>query len=169
MRTRRLMATTAVGVMAGLASFGAGAGASPGPSVHGSGTVTLPAEFGELAGDPVVFTLQARGSGATASGRFNIVHRDDAGGLYAHLVGDVTCTSIADGVAVTTGIIRHAWFRDFPGSLVVGTAVAITVADDGAGDEVGFDFEFFEEDSNIAPCTRVEPFAPVERGDFTVR
>ncbi len=168
MRTGRLVATMAAGVLAGLVGFGAGAGASPGPSVHGSGMVTLPAAFGDFGGDPVLFQLQAHGSGQTASGRFNVVHRDDDGGLYAHAVGDVTCVSVVDGVATTTGIIRHAWFRDLPGSAVVGMAVAITVADNGTEDVLGFNFEFFD-GATIAPCTPVTPFLPVARGDFVVR
>lgn len=128
MRTRRFLVGAAV--VAGLGSFGGAAAASPAPSVSGAGIITLPPEYGDVAGDQVLFQLQARG-GQAPSGTFNVVHVDDAGGLYAHAVGDITCVSVADGVAVTTGIIRHAWFRDFPGSLVVDTSVAITVADNG--------------------------------------
>jgi hypothetical protein len=96
------------------------------------------------------------------------VHVDDAGGLYAHAVGDITCVSVSDGVAVTTGIIRQAWFRDFPGSLVVGTAVAITVADHGRNDALGFDFEFFE-GREILPCEAVPPVIRLARGNFAIR
>jgi len=155
-------------VMVGIIAFSGGASASSGPSVHGGGMVTLPAQFDDLAGDPVYFQLQAHGVGEAAAGRFNVVHLDDAGGLYAHAVGDVTCLSVVGGVASATGIIRHAWFRDFPGSSVVGMAVAITVADNGSEDALGFHFEFFGEPT-IAPCADVTPFVAVDRGNFAVR
>jgi hypothetical protein len=135
------------------------------PSVRGSGTIVLPAAYGDLAGDTVVFRLHAQSDGTTR-GRFNVVHRDDAGGLYGHVIGDITCVSGSEGVVATTGVIRHAWFRDFPGSAVLGMAAAITVADDGPGDLLGFDFEFF--DSNIVPCAAVPAAIPVQRGNFVV-
>ena len=72
-------------------------------------------------------------------------------GSTPRAVGDITCVSVSEGFAETTGIIRHAWFRDFPGSLVVDSAVAITVADNGRNDALGFDFEFFE-GREILPC-----------------
>ena len=129
--------------------------------------ITLPPAYGDLAGDQVLFQLRARG-GHAPSGTFNVVHIDDAGGLYAHVVGDITCVSASDGIAVTTGIIRHACFRDFPGSLVVNTGVAITVADDGTSEALGFDFEFFE-GREILPCEAMPPVIPVTRGRFTIR
>ena len=89
-------------------------------------------------------------------------------GLYAHVVGDITCVSASDGVAVTTGIIRHAWFRDFPGSTVVDTGVAITVADSGTSDALGFHFEFFD-GREILPCEPLPPVIPLMRGRFTIR
>ena len=82
-------------------------------------------------------------------------------------VGEVTYVSVVDGVAVTFGVIQRAWFRDFPGWDVAGTAAAITVADRGANDLLGFDFEFFG--SPITPCGKVEPFVSVDHGNFTVR
>ena len=88
-------------------------------------------------------------------------------GLYAHLVGEVTCLSVVDGVAVTTGNVQRAWFRDFPGWDITGTAAAITVADGGVTDVLGFDSEFFMR--SITRCGRVEPFVVVEKGNFTVR
>ena len=42
--------------------------------------ITLPPEYGDLAGDQVLFQLRAQGVQAP-SGTFNIVHLDDAGGL----------------------------------------------------------------------------------------
>jgi hypothetical protein len=165
MHTRRFVAAV-VGI-ASLVAFAPDVAAAPEPSVRGAGIVTLPSWFGDVAGDRVVFGLNARGTGQAATGTFNVVHLDDAGGLYAHANGEVTCVSVADGMAVTTGIIRRAWFRDFPGWDVTGTAAAITVADGGSNDVLGFDFEFFP--SSITPCCKVEPFAPVEQGNFTVR
>jgi hypothetical protein len=129
--------------------------------------ITLPQAYGDVAGDQVLFQLRAQG-GQAPPGRFNVVHVDNAGGLYAHAVGDITCVSVSDGVAVTTGIIRHAWFRDFPGSLVVDTAVAITVADNGRNDALGFDFEFFE-GREILPCEAVPSVIRLARGNFTIR
>ena len=165
MRARRFLAGAAV--VAGLGSFGGAAAASPGPAVSGAGVITLPPEYGDVAGDQVLFQLQTRG-GQAPSGTFSVVHIDDAGGLYAHAVGDITCVSVSDGVAVTTGIIRHAWFRDLPGSLVVDTAVAITVADNGTNDALGFDFEFFDS-REIPPCDTVPPVIRLARGNFTIR
>lgn len=160
----------AAGVIAGVIVTGGRAEAATPSSVHGSGRVTLPSEFGDFVGDPVRFTLQARDRNGATQGTFNVVHLDDAGGMYAHIVGDVTCVSVADGVAYTTGIVRKAWLRDSPGIDLQGTAAAITVADGGmANDVIGFDFEFFE--STIQPCQNrsVPPFLPVETGGFTVR
>ena len=165
MRARQFFASAAV--VAGLAGSGGAAAASPAPSVSGAGMVTLPPEYGDEAGDQVLFQLRTQG-GQTPSGTFSVVHIDDAGGLFAHLVGDITCVSVADGIAVTTGIIRHAWFRDFPGSLVVGNAAAITVADNGKNDALGFDFEF-SEGRKILPCDAVPTLIRLTRGSFTIR
>lgn len=161
MRARRLLAVA--GATLALVGFGGAANAAPAPSIKGSGMITLPSEYDDVAGDPVLFQVQTNGAG----GRFNVVHLDDAGGLYAHVAGDITCVSIADGVAVTTGIVRQAWFRDFSGSEAVGMAVAITVADSGHNDVIGFDFEFFG--SVIDPCEKVEPWIPFDWSTFTIR
>ena len=166
MHTRRFAAAV-VGLLLGLLGATSPAGATPGPSLHGSGSVILPAGFDDATGDSVRFVVNARGSGDQATGTFNVVHLDDAGGLYAHLLGEVTCLSVVDGVAVMTGIVRRAWFRDFPGWDITGTAAAVTVADGGATDTLGFDFEFLMHP--ITPCGRVEPFVVVEKGNFTVR
>jgi hypothetical protein len=167
MRARRF--ATALVVMSSIVGLGwtDAAGAATGPEVRGAGTITLPAVFGDLAGDRVIFQVHAAGSGPTARGRFTVTHLDDAGGLYGRVEGDITCMTVDGKVAVTTGSIRHAWFRDFPGSAVVGDAVAITVADNGLVDTLGFDFEFFP--SMIVPCGAVGSFVKVERGNFIVR
>jgi hypothetical protein len=70
-------------------------------------------------------------------------------------------------VAVTTGVIRHSTFTEFPDWNLAGKKVAITVADGGSSDAVGFDFEFFR--STIHPCGSIPTFMPVEQGNFTVR
>ncbi len=93
MRTRLFPVGAAV--VAGLGSFGEAAAASPSPSVSGAGIITLPPEYGDVAGDQVLFQLQAQG-GQAPSGTFNVVHVDDAGGLYAHAVGDITRKSVLD-------------------------------------------------------------------------
>jgi len=160
MWARRIVA--AVVVVVSLVGFGGSANAAPAMAVNGSGMVVLPPEYGEFAGDPVWFQLHTSG----ASGRFDVVHLDEAG-LYAHVTGDVTCVSVSEGVAVTTGIVRHAYFRDFPGSEAVDMAVAITVADGGTNDAISFDFEFFG--STISPCQAITPVIPVTRGNFVIR
>lgn len=133
--------------------------------------VILPAPFfDDVAGDPVRVQLQVQDSPSGTQGTFNIVHLDDAGGLYAHIVGDVNCASIVDGVAFTTGIIRKAWVGGRPALDLHGTAAAITVGDGGvSGDGLGFSFEFFGRP--IQPCQQQEvpPFLPVDSGNFTVR
>ena len=169
MHAWRFLAAAAVTV--GSITPGAAADAAPAPSVHGSGRVILPAPFFEddVAGDPVRFQVQAQGHGGAAQGTFNVVHLDDQGGPYAHIVGDVTCLSVVGGVAYTTGIIRKAWLRDYPELNLQGTAAAITVSDGTTGDVLGLDFEFFG--STIQPCQNhnVHPFILVDSGDFTVR
>ena len=155
------------GCCGGSLLFRRGSRRLPRPGRLRSWVTTLPPEYGDVADDQVLFRLQTHGARAPA-GTFSVVHVDHAGGLYAHAVGDITCVSVSDGVAVTTGIIRHAWFRDFPGSLVVDTAVAITVADNGANDAVGFDFEFFD-GREIPLCDAVPPVIRLARGDFTIR
>ena len=52
-------------------------------------------------------------SGIAGRSTFNVVHLDDEGGLYPHIVGDVTCLTVIGGVAYTTGIIRQAWLREY--------------------------------------------------------
>ena len=165
MRARRFLVGAAVA--AGLVNLSGAAAASSAPSVSGAGMITLPSQYGDAAGDQVLFQLRAQG-GQAPSGTFNVVHIDDTGGLYAHVVGDITCVSTSDGIAVTTGIIWHAWFRDFPGSLVVNTGVAITVADNGTSEALGFDFEFFD-GREILPCEAMPPVIPLTRGRFTIR
>ncbi|HVF14031.1 MAG TPA: hypothetical protein VM942_05485 [Acidimicrobiales bacterium] len=166
MRARRFLAGAVV--VAGLAGLGGEAAGSPASSVSGAGMVTLPPEYGDEAGDHVLFQLRAH-AGPAPAGTFNVVHLDDAGGLYAHVVGDITCVSVSDGIAVTTGVIRRAWFRDFPGALVVDTDVAITVADNGSNDALGFYFEFFDDDVEIPSCAEVAAVIPVTRGNFKIR
>ena len=168
MRVRRFLTATVVAV--GVLGFGGGADAAPTQSVHGSGMVTLPYDFDDAAGDTVRFQVQAQGGDGATRGTFNVVHLDDAGGLYAHAVGDVRCVVVSGGVAYTTGIIRRAWFRDFPGWNVNGTAVAITIADGGRrNDALGFDFEFFGRTIEACQNRQVPGLLPVEAGDFTVR
>jgi len=163
MRVRTLFM---VGVTVALVGFGGGANASSAPSVNGSGVITLPADYGDFAGDTVLFQLQTYVGGA-AVGRFNVVHLDEAG-LYARIVGDLTCVTVANGLAVTTGIARHVFIRDVPGaSEAEGTAIAITVADRGTHDALGFDFEFFG--SEIQPCGAITRVIPLAQGDFVVR
>lgn len=164
MRVRRFIAGAAAA--ASLASLGGAAAASAAPSVSGAGKITLPPQYDDVAGDQVLFRLRTQG-GQTPSGTFHIVHMDDDGGLFARLTGDITCVSISGGIAATTGFIRHAWFRDFPGSIVVDTAVAITVADNGRNDALGFDFAF-REGREILPCEVVPPAIRLAAGGFTI-
>lgn len=168
MRRQWLRAAVAM-IAAGFVVFGpaAAARAAAVPAVGGSGVIILPPSLGDVAGDPVQFSLFATGSGPSARGTFTVVHVDDAGGVYAYGVGDITCASFANGVASTTGVFRQSWFRDFPGWNVNGTAAAITVADRGTSDALGFDYEFLG--STITPCQDVPPVLPVVRGDFIVR
>ena len=165
MRGRRL--ATAASLVLGLVGFTGAAGAAPAASasVAGAGWVTLPSDYGDFAGDKVLFQVHAQ-DGRTVAGAFNVVHLDDAG-VYAHLVGEVQCVSVSNGVAVTTGIIRQGWIRDLPGADLRNLAVAITVADEGADDRLAFDFEFFG--STIQPCGALSPWIPVDRGNFVVR
>lgn len=162
----------AAAVTVGWLTPGTAAEAAAAPSVHGSGRVILPAPFfdADVAGDPVRFQVQAQGQGVAARGTFNVVHLDDEGGLYAHIVGDVTCLNVVRGVAYTTAIIRKAWLREYPDLNLQGTAAAITVSDGGTTTDVlGFDFEFFGRP--VQPCESldVQPFLPVDSGNFTVR
>ena len=161
------MAVTALGVVTMMVGAGAGAAEPPSGAVRGAGTVTLPPAFDDTAGDRVTFEVAASGRGTDARGHFTVVHVDDRGGLYARAQGEITCLTVADGVAVATGVIRHAWFRDFPGASVEGTSATITAADNGGADTIGFAFEFFP--ATIVACRGVPPFVPVERGNFSVR
>ncbi len=166
MQRVRIVAAVSIALL-GLVGAAGTADAAPGPSVTGGGTGTLPPAFGEFAGDPVHFVVQARGVGTDGRGHFTVVHRNESGGLYGQFTGDITCVSVTGSVAVTTGVIRHSTFADFPDWNLAGQKVAITVADGEPNDAIGFDFEFFG--STIDPCESVLTFMPVEHGNFTVR
>lgn len=120
---------------------------------------------GPRAGDQLLFQLRAEG-GQAQSGTFRVVHIDDGGGLFATVAGDITCVHVDSGIAVTTGIIRQAWFRDFDASGFVGTDVAITVADEGSNDTLGFDFQFLDGVA-IPACEKVPPVHPLV-GNFII-
>jgi hypothetical protein len=125
------------------------------PSVYGAGSGPLePA-------DRVHVVVTARGAGATAQGRFTIIHQTPTG-LFAVLSGRVDCLAVNGAAAVATGTITSGF--DGLGVDPVGHRVSIAVD----ATTVELDVSFVSEHA-IAPCSSDPVLAiALDRGAFRV-
>jgi hypothetical protein len=138
--------------------------------VYGDVSGKLPEGFGPYTGDPVRFTLDARGEPGTITGTFTALHRSPSDGeVVADFAGDITCLMTAGEVATATGVITNG-HADLPGqgsTDVTGQKVSFTVQDDGNRDRIFWMWEFFG-----APLNDCQGLAPIFRpshGDLHVR
>jgi hypothetical protein len=131
--------------------------ASNGSTVHGGGS-------GPLDTDRVDIELSARGQGATAHGRFTIVHHTPDG-VFAHLSGDIDCLSIQGSRAIVTGTITEGF--DDLGVDPKGERVSLVVHDEHQ-DVVDVDVSFVS-GHHIDACV-ADPIATVvlDRGQLRV-
>ncbi|MFJ2867885.1 hypothetical protein [Kitasatospora sp. NPDC087314] len=149
------------------------AGGAAGPvRVHGAGGTVLTAAFGEFAGDPVRFELDARAGvntdPRTTSGHFHVTHVHTDGRPVADFEGDVTCLAVGGREAIATGVVTRGEAPWFPGRPLVGQQVAISVEDDGRrGDRLGWIWGMFG--APVSDCQGTVPFIRTTSGDFTVR
>ncbi|TWD80167.1 hypothetical protein FB561_1240 [Kribbella amoyensis] len=156
--------------------------------VTGKGGGILGSEFGEYAGDPVSFELDASAANPLEpTGTFHVVHRKPDGGLRAEFSGRATSVAAVDEVGIVTGVIEQAAHPGLPVEFV-GKQVSFTVYDGGpqhgksgksggAGrtgksgkarqDRLGWVWGFFG-----APVSRLQgtaPHFPLSWGDLTVQ
>jgi len=144
------------GALAGLALVPTSA-AGAAPEVTGGGAGTFPE--GPFAGDRVQLNV-------TASGRFDVVHKSSAGGVFAHLASTLDCVDVDGGSATMTGVITHG-YDDF-GIDPVGYRISIHVVD-GEPDVLGLNVQFLSGDP-LQACTGSPLFLlPVSEGGFTLR
>lgn len=136
------------------------AASSPGQvSGQGSGIYLHP----PFTGDRVAITMETP-AGTSGTGRFDVIHFDKLGDVFAHLTGAVTCVSVSGNRAFTTGTITSGHAPDAVGD-VVGKAFAITLVDHGAKDLAGVSYPLDE----IPPCTLWPLNMMIDDGGYTVR
>jgi hypothetical protein len=154
----KLTRITAVGtLMFGIAFGGVAAGASEPPAVegHGSGIYVHP----PFTGDRVSVEVEASGSG----GRFDVIHYDKLGNVFAHLSGTLDCVAVDGRQAFTTGTITAGFAPEVVGN-VDGKAFAITILDNGDADVVGVSYPL----DQIPACSPWPLNTAIDRGSYTI-
>ncbi|MET8997625.1 hypothetical protein [Amycolatopsis sp. NPDC004169] len=142
-------------------------------SVSGSGRGLLPGDrFPMWAGDPITLGLDARatprpGNPRNATGRWQAVHTRPDGTLHAAFGGTVDTLTAAGSVAVLNGVVTWKDNPDNPDLPMIGTPVALSVADRPDGDRVGFVWGFAGEP--VAPGQAHVPFFALDESTLTVR
>ncbi|MDG4785919.1 hypothetical protein O7626_08260 [Micromonospora sp. WMMD1102] len=113
-----------------------------------------------------------------ASGTVRIAHRVAEVDVTVRMVARVDCLATGPGVAVLTAVVTEA---DEPAQDEIGRRLGFSVYDagrHGGPDRVGFSWSVVnaEQDENgtwgpadAGTCMGPGPFAPVVRGDYTVR
>ncbi|GIF03187.1 hypothetical protein Asi03nite_07250 [Actinoplanes siamensis] len=177
-----------------VAAITVAAGSAPAPAIAGGpARVTGSAEFRlTFAPDDDVrrFAFDARATPYThplpglpgglpsdATGTVRVLHRVAASGVTVTFEAAVDCLITAPGYAAMTAVVTRA---DEPVRDWVGRRVGFSVQDAGPGgrrDRVGFDWSLSaDQDENgdwgrarVGTCLAPAPFAPVTRGDLTVR
>jgi hypothetical protein len=141
-------------------------------SVSGSGHGLLPADrFPMWAGDPVTLALDAHAAPQPenpwhATGRWQALHTRPDGSLYAAFGGTIDTLTAAGSLAVLNGVIT---WKDNPGNPdlpMIGTPVALSVADRPDGDRVGFVWGFAGEP--VAPGQAHVPFFTLDQSTLSV-
>jgi hypothetical protein len=153
----KLTRITAAGtIMFGIAFAGVAAASEP-PAVrgHGSGIYVHP----PFTGDRVSVDLEVFGSG----GRFDVIHYDKLGNVFAHLSGILDCVTVSGRQAFTTGTITGGFAPEVVGN-VAGKAFAITVFDNGDADVVGVSYPL----EQIPACSPWPLNTAIDRGSYTI-
>ncbi|MBE1488154.1 hypothetical protein [Plantactinospora soyae] len=112
-----------------------------------------------------------------AVGTVRISHLVADAGITVRMVARVDCLATGPGVATLTAVVTEA---DEPAQEQVGKRLGFSVSDTGrrGTDRVGFSWSVVNADQNeagewgegrIGTCMGPGPFAPVTRGDYTVR
>ncbi|HEY2062761.1 MAG TPA: hypothetical protein VGH57_30620 [Amycolatopsis sp.] len=142
-------------------------------SVTGSAHGVLPGDrFPSWGGDPVTLSLDAHaapspGDPSHATGTWQAVHTRPDSSLYAAFGGTITTLSAAGSLAMLNGVITWKDNPANPGLPMVGTPVALSVADRPDGDRVGFVWGFFGEP--VAAGQAHVPFFALDESTLSVR
>lgn len=141
--------------------------------VSGSAHGVLPGDrFPPWGGDPVTLSLDARatpqpGNHWHATGRWQARHTRPDGSLYATFGGTIDTLTAAGSLAVLNGVITWKDNPANPDLPMVGTPVALSVADRPDGDRVGFVWGFFGEP--VAARQAHVPFFALDESTLSVR
>ncbi|MCP3798196.1 hypothetical protein NLX83_02895 [Allokutzneria sp. A3M-2-11 16] len=144
--------------------------AEPEGSLVGAAGGKLGEIFGPLAGDPVRFTVDAKGTPGKVGGTFHVLHTKPDGGAFAEFSGKVDCLVSAHGQAVVTGIVEREALPGLPpGTSIIGKRIGLSVDDRGRhGDRIGWSW-FTGGFVSTLPCTSTVPFFTTTTGDYKVR
>ncbi|SDM98735.1 hypothetical protein [Allokutzneria albata] len=143
----------------------------PEGSLTGAAGGKLGEMFGPLAGDPVRFAVDAKGSPGKVGGTFHVLHTKPDGKAFAEFSGKVDCLISAHGQAVVTGIVERESLPGLPpGTTVIGKRVGLSVADRGRhGDRIGWSWATGGFEQSTLPCTSTVPFFTTTQGDYKLR
>lgn len=142
-------------------------------SVSGSAHGVLPGDrFPSWAGDPVTLSLDAHaapqpGDPSHATGRWQALHTRPDGSLFAAFGGTITTLTAAGSLAMLNGVITWKDNPANPDLPMIGTPVALSVADRPDGDRVGFVWGFFGEP--VAARQAHVPFFALDESTLSVR
>ena len=156
MKLSRMIAVAIVvlGTAVGATTATAGAAAASARG-QGSGIYLHP----PFTGDRVAIALDASGSG----GRFEVVHFDKFGEVFARLSGTVDCVAVDGRTAFTTGTITAGFAPEIVGD-VTGKSFAITVLDNGdSPDLAGVSYPL----DGIPPCSAWPLNVVMDQGTYT--
>ncbi|EOD69681.1 hypothetical protein [Amycolatopsis vancoresmycina] len=176
MTTRSRLRALAIGLATTLPLVGGTTAAVADPattvSVSGSGHGLLPGDrFPMWAGEPVTFGLDAHatpqpGNPWHATGQWQAVHTEPDGSLYAAFGGTIDTLTAAGSLAVLNGVVTWKNNPGNPDLPMIGTPVALSVADRPDGDRVGFAWGFAGEP--VAPGQAHVPFLALDQSTLTV-
>ncbi len=176
MTTRSRLRALAIGLATTLSLLGGTTVAVAGPattvSVSGSGHGLLPGDrFPMWAGDPITLGLDAHatpqpGNPWHATGHWQAVHTQPDGTLYAAFGGTIDTLTAAGSLAVLNGVVTWKNNPGHPDLPMIGTPVALSVADRPDGDRVGFVWGFAGEP--VTPGQAHVPFFALDQSTLTV-
>jgi hypothetical protein len=140
-------------------------------SVTGGAIGHLPGDrFPQWAGHQVRLSIDAHatdGDASQAVGTWSAVHSELDGRLHATFGGTIDALVAAGSLAVMHGVVTWADNPSNPTLQMVGTPVAISVADRSSGDRVGFTWGFAGEP--VQTLQAHVPFFALEQSSLTVR
>jgi len=140
-------------------------------SVTGQAIGHLPGDrFPPWAGHQVRLSIDAHAvaAGATrAVGTWSAVHDELDGSLHAAFGGTIDALAAAGSLAIMHGVVTWADNPSNPTLQMIGTPVAISVADQPSGDRVGFTWGFAGEP--VQTLQAHVPFFTLDHSSLTVR